>query len=98
LSTNSSGCPTCWPGPPSARQAWLRPGATERDVHLSGGPTPAEEYCWEMTVDLAGTLLRSVEPRVAGWQGPSFAPPVPVPPDTDAQTRLIALLGRRPVG
>jgi uncharacterized protein (TIGR03086 family) len=36
-----------------ARLAWLAPDATERTVHLSMGPTPASEYLWQMTFDLA---------------------------------------------
>ena len=37
----------------AARNAWLAPGATERTVHLSFGDTPATEYGWQMTTDLA---------------------------------------------
>jgi uncharacterized protein (TIGR03086 family) len=37
----------------AARQAWLVPGALERDVHLSYGTVPATQYAWEMTFDLA---------------------------------------------
>jgi len=37
----------------AARQAWLEPGATERTVQLSFGDTPATEYGWQMTLDLA---------------------------------------------
>lgn len=37
----------------AARRAWLRPGALRRVVHLSRGPTPGEQYCWEMAADLA---------------------------------------------
>jgi uncharacterized protein (TIGR03086 family) len=36
-----------------ARAAWLQPGAVEQTVHLSFGDTPAEEYGWQMTTDLA---------------------------------------------
>ncbi|HEV2778337.1 MAG TPA: TIGR03086 family metal-binding protein [Actinophytocola sp.] len=51
----------------------------------------------EMGDELAGFLLRSVEPHVDNWQGIGiFAAPVPVPADADAQTRLVALLGRDP--
>lgn len=47
--------------------------------------------------DLAGTLLGVVEPAIDGWQNLGIvAPPVPVAPDADPQTRLIALLGRTP--
>jgi uncharacterized protein (TIGR03086 family) len=102
----------------AARQAWLRPGVLAREVHLSRGATPAEQYCWEMTVDLAvhgwdlaqaigadhdmgddlaATLLRVCEPQVTHWQGTGFFdPPVPVAAGADPQTRLVALLGRRP--
>lgn len=31
--------------------AFAAPGALDRTVALSGGPRPAVEYCWEMTVD-----------------------------------------------
>lgn len=37
----------------AARAAWEEPGATERQVHLSRGPAPAEDYGWEMAGDLA---------------------------------------------
>ena len=37
----------------AARAAWLEPGAVERTVHLSFGDTPATEYGWQMTMDLA---------------------------------------------
>jgi uncharacterized protein (TIGR03086 family) len=33
--------------------AFHRPGALDADVHTSGGPTPATEYGWQMTCDLA---------------------------------------------
>nr|WP_042180726.1 TIGR03086 family metal-binding protein [Kibdelosporangium sp. MJ126-NF4]CEL14547.1 hypothetical protein [Kibdelosporangium sp. MJ126-NF4]CTQ88912.1 hypothetical protein [Kibdelosporangium sp. MJ126-NF4] len=36
-----------------AREAWLRPGALDRDVHLSYGLVPAAEFGWQMTLDLA---------------------------------------------
>ncbi|MFC3997471.1 TIGR03086 family metal-binding protein [Nocardiopsis sediminis] len=36
-----------------ARAAWLRPGATERTVHLSFGDVPGSVYLWQMTFDLA---------------------------------------------
>jgi uncharacterized protein (TIGR03086 family) len=35
-----------------ARDAWAGPGAWERTVALSFGPTPAEEYAFQLTVDL----------------------------------------------
>ncbi|MBO0840237.1 MAG: TIGR03086 family protein [Sciscionella sp.] len=37
----------------AARAAWVRPGALDRRVLLSRGATPAVDYLWEMTVDLA---------------------------------------------
>lgn len=36
-----------------AREAWLEPGATEREVHLSFGTSPATVYGWQMAFDLA---------------------------------------------
>ncbi|ONI87476.1 TIGR03086 family protein [Actinosynnema sp. ALI-1.44] len=36
-----------------AREAWLRPGALDREVHLSYGLVPAAEFGWQMTLDLA---------------------------------------------
>ena len=35
-----------------ARAAFSAPGAMDRTVHLSFGDTPAEEYGWQMTMDL----------------------------------------------
>ncbi|WP_020495072.1 TIGR03086 family metal-binding protein [Sciscionella marina] len=37
----------------AARAAWLEPGATEREVHLSFGASPAQLYLEQMTFDLA---------------------------------------------
>ena len=37
----------------AAREAWLAPGALEREVNLSYGAVPATHYAWEMTADLA---------------------------------------------
>lgn len=37
----------------AARAAWTAPGALQRTVHLSFGDAPAEEYGWQMTLDLA---------------------------------------------
>ena len=37
----------------AARAAWLSPGALDQTVHLSYGDERAEEYCWQMTIDLA---------------------------------------------
>lgn len=36
-----------------ARAAWERPGATTGEVHVTGGTIPAEDYGWQMTMDLA---------------------------------------------
>ncbi|GAA1998234.1 TIGR03086 family protein [Nakamurella flavida] len=36
----------------AAWEAWAEPGVLERTVQLSAGPTPAEEYGWQMTLDL----------------------------------------------
>jgi uncharacterized protein (TIGR03086 family) len=37
----------------AAREALLRPGVLDQEVHLSRGLTPAAEYSWELTLDLA---------------------------------------------
>ncbi|WP_188941425.1 TIGR03086 family metal-binding protein [Nakamurella endophytica] len=37
----------------AARAAWTEPGALDRTVQLSAGPTPALDYLQEMTLDLA---------------------------------------------
>ncbi|KAA9147865.1 TIGR03086 family protein [Amycolatopsis acidicola] len=37
----------------AARAAWTEPGATEREVELSFGRSPATEYGWQMTLDFA---------------------------------------------
>jgi uncharacterized protein (TIGR03086 family) len=37
----------------AAREAFTRPGALDRTVHLSLGPTSAVEYCGQMTMDAA---------------------------------------------
>jgi uncharacterized protein (TIGR03086 family) len=37
----------------AARDSFARPGALSRRVHTSGGAIPAEEYGWQMTIDLA---------------------------------------------
>ncbi|HVV10620.1 TIGR03086 family metal-binding protein [Amycolatopsis sp.] len=37
----------------AAREAWTGPGATEREVELSFGRSPATDYGWQMTLDLA---------------------------------------------
>ncbi|GGU84752.1 TIGR03086 family protein [Lentzea flava] len=37
----------------AAREAWLEPSALSKRVHVSSGVISAEEYCWQMTTDLA---------------------------------------------
>ncbi|MBW1603738.1 TIGR03086 family protein [Streptomyces sp. JJ66] len=37
----------------ASRPAFHRPGALTGTVHTSGGPAPADEYAWQMTLDLA---------------------------------------------
>ncbi len=47
--------------------------------------------------ELATAVLDYIEPQIDQWQGTSmFAAPVAVPDDAEPQTRLVALLGRRP--
>ncbi|MFD2474695.1 TIGR03086 family metal-binding protein [Amycolatopsis silviterrae] len=54
----------------AAREAWLAPGALRRTVHVSFGLVPAEEYAWQMTLDLA----------VHGWDlATALGRPNPVP-------------------
>ncbi|QUH02747.1 TIGR03086 family protein [Saccharopolyspora erythraea] len=36
-----------------ARRAWDRPAAATGEVHVTGGVIPAEDYGWQMTLDLA---------------------------------------------
>jgi uncharacterized protein (TIGR03086 family) len=63
---------------------------------------------WDMAVavgrpdglgdQLAEALLDRFEDEVPRWSGAGiFDPPVPVPADAPPQTRLVALLGRKPV-
>ncbi|HEY0452597.1 TIGR03086 family metal-binding protein [Actinophytocola sp.] len=50
-----------------------------------------------MGEELATAVLEYVEPQLDAWSGTSmFAEPVSVPDDAGPQTRLVALLGRRP--
>lgn len=68
----------------AAREAWTSPGALERDVYLSRGPTPATQYCWEMTLDLA----------VHGWdlaRGIGAASPL----DNDVAEELLPLFAEQ---
>ncbi len=54
----------------AAREAWLSPGALRRTVHVSFGLVSAEEYGWQMTLDLA----------VHGWDlATALGRPNPVP-------------------
>ncbi|MDT8912635.1 TIGR03086 family metal-binding protein [Amycolatopsis sp. PS_44_ISF1] len=54
----------------AARAAWLSPGAVQHTVHVSFGLIPAEEYGWQMTLDLA----------VHGWDvATALGRPNPVP-------------------
>ncbi|WP_033287574.1 TIGR03086 family metal-binding protein [Amycolatopsis jejuensis] len=65
----------------AARSAWLEPGALRRTVHVSFGLVPAEEYGWQMTLDLA----------VHGWDlATALGAPNPVPADLAA--RLLDVL------
>ncbi|MFE0171015.1 TIGR03086 family metal-binding protein [Streptomyces sp. NPDC059002] len=100
----------------ASRAAFREPGALDRTVHLSFGPTSAAFYCGQMTTDLlvhawdlsraigadetlpaelVDFAVREVTPY-AGELAKSglFAAAVEPPPDADAQTRLLALLGR----
>jgi uncharacterized protein (TIGR03086 family) len=65
----------------AAREAWLSPGAVQRTVHVSFGLIPAEEYGWQMTLDLA----------VHGWDlATALGAPNPVPGELAA--RLLDML------
>lgn len=47
--------------------------------------------------ELVSDVLAFIEPQVEQLAGSGlFAPPVRVSPDADPQTRLLALVGRRP--
>ncbi|GAA3570417.1 TIGR03086 family metal-binding protein [Amycolatopsis ultiminotia] len=62
----------------AARSAWLSPGVPGRTVHVSAGLLPAEEYGWQMTIDLA----------VHGWDlATALGEPNPVP--AELATRLL---------
>ncbi|MEV0701862.1 TIGR03086 family metal-binding protein [Saccharopolyspora sp. NPDC050389] len=37
----------------AARRAWDEPGATSGEVNVTGGVIPAQDYGWQMTLDLA---------------------------------------------
>jgi uncharacterized protein (TIGR03086 family) len=56
----------------TARSAWTAPGAREREVHVTSGVIGAEEYGWQMTLDLA----------VHGWDlATAIGAPDPIDPD-----------------
>lgn len=42
-----------WRVSAAARAALSRPGALNRTVHLSSGTSPAPDYAWQLTLDLA---------------------------------------------
>lgn len=100
----------------ASRAAFAEPGALERTIHLSRGPSPATQYCAEMTMDatihtwdlaraieadenldmdlveLSLALLEPIKDSLAA--SGMFGPPVPVGPDADPQTQLLAIVGR----
>jgi uncharacterized protein (TIGR03086 family) len=56
----------------AARSAWTRPGALDGRVHVTSGEIGAEEYGWQMTLDLA----------VHGWDlATAIGEPDPIDPD-----------------
>ncbi|MCB5181137.1 TIGR03086 family metal-binding protein [Streptomyces antimicrobicus] len=101
----------------AARAAFTAPGALDRPVALSAGPTPGSAYCRELTCDctvhtwdlsraigaderLPQALVELATEVVTPYAGDlaasgMFAPPVEVPADADAQTRLLGLTGRK---
>ncbi|MEU8434446.1 TIGR03086 family metal-binding protein [Streptomyces sp. NPDC029216] len=101
----------------AARAAFAAPGALERTVQVSYGPTRGAAYCSELTADCvvhawdlsraigaddrlpAGLVefsLKEVMPYADGLAaGGMYDEPLEVPAGADAQTRLLALLGRR---
>ncbi|MEU8774336.1 TIGR03086 family metal-binding protein [Streptomyces sp. NPDC048606] len=100
-----------------ARDALAEPGALERTVNLSYGPTRGAAYCSELTADcvvhawdlsraigasdrlpvgLVEFALKEVMPYADGLAASGmFAEPLDIPAGADAQTRLLALVGRR---
>ncbi|MEV6670702.1 TIGR03086 family metal-binding protein [Streptomyces sp. NPDC051162] len=101
----------------AAREAFGAPGALERTVQLSYGPTAADAYASQMISDavvhawdlsraigaderLPAALVeftrREVEPYAGTLSGTGlFADPVETSAGADAQTRLLAQLGRK---
>ncbi|MFC5719314.1 TIGR03086 family metal-binding protein [Streptomyces gamaensis] len=100
-----------------ALAAFREPGALDRTVHLSYGPSPCAAYCSQMTADatvhawdlaraigadetIPKTLLDFTQGEFGAYADDLagtglFAPPVEPPPGADAQTVLLAQLGRR---
>ncbi|HWD02408.1 MAG TPA: TIGR03086 family metal-binding protein [Amycolatopsis sp.] len=59
----------------AARESWVAPGVLQHTVHVSFGLIPAEEYGWQMTLDLA----------VHGWDlATALGKPNPVSSDLAA--------------
>ncbi|MEU9038815.1 TIGR03086 family metal-binding protein [Streptomyces sp. NPDC048352] len=97
--------------------AFAAPGALERTVALSYGPTRGSAYCSELTADcvvhawdlsrgigaedrlpddLVEFSLKEVMPYADSLAASGmYAEPLEVPAGADAQTRLLALLGRK---
>lgn len=68
-----------------ARSAWDSPGASTGEVHVTGGVIPAEDYGWQMTLDLtihAWDLARGIgaddelDPELVNVVHTVFAPQV----------------------
>ncbi|MFF3619733.1 TIGR03086 family metal-binding protein [Streptomyces sp. NPDC002467] len=101
----------------AAHAAFAAPGALERTVNLSYGPTRAMAYCSELTADcvvhtwdlargigaddrlpddLVEFSIKEVMPYADSLAASGmYAEPLEVPAGADAQTRLLALLGRK---
>ncbi|MFJ7204942.1 TIGR03086 family metal-binding protein [Streptomyces sp. NPDC098789] len=100
----------------AAHAAFTAPGALERTVQVSYGPTGAAAYCSELTADcvvhawdlargigaddrlpdgLVEFSIKEVMPYADGLAaGGAYAAALEVPAGADAQTRLLALIGR----
>lgn len=101
----------------AARAAFAAPGALERTVRLSYGPTRGSAYCSELTADcvvhtwdlsrgigaddrlpdgLVEFSIKEVMPYADALAASgAYAAPLEVPAGANAQTRLLALLGRQ---
>ncbi|MEW1636621.1 TIGR03086 family metal-binding protein [Streptomyces sp. NPDC093801] len=101
----------------AGRAAFGAPGALERTVRLSYGPTRGAAYCSELTADcvvhawdlaraigaddrlpdgLVEFSLKEVMPYADSLAASGmYDVPLDVPAGADAQTRLLALVGRR---